>query len=271
MADPYSNISDLDREKQKKLAHALELRAEDDQMKVITDTYLSDIPFTKKMRVLDIGCGTGAVTRIVASKLADGEIVGLDPSYVFLEKARDLSGTFSNISFEQGDGRQLPFGENSFDVVVFHTVLSHMPSPESFLKEAYRVLKPGGYLSVFDGDYASRTVALGKNDPLQCCIEMMKEDNCYDLWLIRKLPSLVRTTGYDVVQFRSFGYLATHPAYMVNFLERGADVLVDGGYIDKKTAGALKEEAHTRVREQRFFGFIPFASLIACKSVTVNK
>lgn len=265
MSDPYAMISKLDESKQKQLAKALELRAQDPQMKNIIDSYLSDIPFERNMQILDIGCGTGAITRIIAEKVEEGKVVGVDPSPIFLEKAMELSAGLSNIAYTPADGRQLPFDEGSFDVALFHTVLTHMPNPESFLLEAYRVLKPGGFLVIFDGDYASRTVALGPNDPLQACIEMMKEYNCHDIWLVRKLPKLVQTVGFRVDQFKSWGYLATNPDYMVNFLERGSDVLAEGGYISVNTAKALKEEAYTRVQEERFFGFIPFASLIARK------
>jgi SAM-dependent methyltransferase len=52
-------------------------------------------------------------------------------------------------------------------VVVFHTILCHVPGPHLALAEAARVLRPGGWLAVFDGDYATTTLALHPSDPLQ--------------------------------------------------------------------------------------------------------
>jgi ubiquinone/menaquinone biosynthesis C-methylase UbiE len=138
------------------------------------DGYLGEIEFPPSARVLEVGCGTGPVTRLLAGRPGVAAAVGVDPSPVFVAKAGELAAGLGNASFEEGDGRTLRFGEGGFDVVVCHTVLCHVPEPERALAEAFRVLRPGGTLAVCDGDYATTTVALAEGDPLQDCIEAVK-------------------------------------------------------------------------------------------------
>jgi len=74
--------------------------------------------------VVEIGCGTGAISRALAARPGVGEVTGVDPSPVFLDRARELSAGTANLSFRQGDGRDLPLPGASFDLAVMHTVLS---------------------------------------------------------------------------------------------------------------------------------------------------
>ena len=167
--------------------------------------------------------------------------------------------------FEQGDGRTLPFGEDEFDLVVMHTVLCHVPQPERVLAEAARVLRPGGTLAVCDGDYATITVALSEDDPLQACIEAVKRAFIHDVWLVRRLPSLLRVAEFEILSTASHGYLQTsEPEYMLSVLDRGADALVVAGG-SPELATALKSEARRRVEADQFFGFIGFVSFVARK------
>jgi ubiquinone/menaquinone biosynthesis C-methylase UbiE len=93
--------------------------------------------------VLEVGCGTGPVVRALAERPGVGEVIGLDPSAILLEHARARSD-HPSLSFVQGDARALPFADNSFDLVVLHTVLCHVPEPDRALREAHRVTAPGG-------------------------------------------------------------------------------------------------------------------------------
>ena len=127
------------------------------------------------------------------------EAVGVDPSPVFIARAGQLATALSNMSFEVGDGRDLRFADGDFDAVVVHTTLCHVPQPERVLAEAARVLRPGGTLAVCDGDYSTITVALGDADPLQACIEAVKSAFIYDVWLVRRLPTLLRSAGLDLI------------------------------------------------------------------------
>ena len=74
---------------------------------------------------------------------------------MFVAKAGELAAELGNLSFEEGDGRALRFGDGDFDVVVCPTVLCHVPEPERVLAEAVRVLRPGEPLAVCDGDYTT--------------------------------------------------------------------------------------------------------------------
>jgi SAM-dependent methyltransferase len=152
-------------------------------------------------------------------------------------------------------------------VVVFHTTLCHVPQPERALAEAARVLRPGGTAAVCDGDYATITVALGEHDPLQACIEAVKGAFLHDQWLVRRLPTLLRAAGFELLRFRSHGYLqAEQPDYILTLIDRGADTLAGWGRIGPELCAALKTEARRRVDAGAFFGFIGFASLIARKA-----
>jgi ubiquinone/menaquinone biosynthesis C-methylase UbiE len=71
--------------------------------------------------------------------------------------------------------------------------LCHIPRPEQALAEALRVLRPGGYLAVFDGDYASTSLAAGNFDPVQCCADAVIDGLVHDRWLRRRLPAMLRS------------------------------------------------------------------------------
>jgi ubiquinone/menaquinone biosynthesis C-methylase UbiE len=75
----------------------------------------------------------------------------------------------------------------SFDAVVFDSTLSHIPDPEQALEEAFRVLRAGGCLAAFDGDYATTTVALGDHDPVQACVDAMMAHSVTDRRVMRPL------------------------------------------------------------------------------------
>ena len=266
MPDLYSTIAAVDPKIQERLAGILELRAADPQQRAMLESYLSEIDFPDATRALEIGCGTGAVARVLARQPKVNETVGIDPSPVFIAKARELSGELGNVVFEEADGRALGFSDGEFDVVVFHTTLCHVPQPERALQEAFRVMRPRGTLAVFDGDYATITVAVGDRDPLQDCVEAMKAAFLNDAWLARRLPTLLRSAGFELITTRSHGYLQTsRPDYMLTLVDRGADTLVAWGRIGLETGASLKAEARRRAEAGEFFGFIGFVSAIARK------
>jgi len=106
-------------------------------------------------RVLDVGCGTGLVLRAVAARLPGAEVLaGVDAAAAMIEVARaraagdPVSG--SRLSFEQGMAEQLPFPDESFDLVVSAVSFHHWNDQAAGLAECHRVLAPGGRLVLTD-------------------------------------------------------------------------------------------------------------------------
>jgi ubiquinone/menaquinone biosynthesis C-methylase UbiE len=265
--DVYATITEAEPAVVEALVDILELRASDPQQREMRDAYLADIEFPSDARVAEVGCGPGPVARALASRPGVGEVVGVDPSPIFIEKGRELARDLPHLTFVEGDARALPLEDSSVDVIVFHTTLCHIPGPELALAEASRVLVAGGVLAIFDGDYATTTCACGDFDPLQTCAEACVASLVHDRWLVRRLPKLVRSAGFELGCFRSHSYAEAPSSggYMLAIIDRGADALLAGGCLTPEAADMLKAEARRRSDAGEFFGHIAYASLIAHK------
>jgi ubiquinone/menaquinone biosynthesis C-methylase UbiE len=266
MPDVYNTITTAERSMLERIATVLEVRASDRQQRHMLEAYLSEIQFPPAAKVIEVGCGTGPVARRLATWPNVAQVIGLDPSAIFIAKARELSADHGNLSFREGYAYPLPFSSAEMDVVVFHTTLCHLSEPGEALREAFRVLRAGGWLAIFDGDYASTTLGTGTLDPLQICAESFRANFIHDSWLARRTPTLAQAVGFRTVCYRSHGYTeAANPDYMLTIVDRGADALVSSGQIGPGLAEALKEEARRRAECHQFFGHISYTSLVAQK------
>jgi SAM-dependent methyltransferase len=101
--------------------------------------------FADGRRVLDAACGTGYGTAILAAA-GGSEVVGVDLDEQVIDAARATAPPATR--FEGADLRDLPFGEDEFDLVVCFEAIEHVPDPETVLDQLYRVLRPDGLLLV---------------------------------------------------------------------------------------------------------------------------
>jgi SAM-dependent methyltransferase len=106
-------------------------------------------------RVLDSGCGGGGTVVAVSEEVACA--VGLDLDARFRDAGTRLAAERKrgNVRFVQGDGLELPFADAAFDLVLSHSVIEHVRSPERYLEECRRVLRRGGQLYLSTAPYLS--------------------------------------------------------------------------------------------------------------------
>lgn len=108
----------------------------------------ADIPPTAA--VLDVACGTGELERLLLNDNPAQVIVGVDLSEQMLSQARQKLSGYRNVSFHQATASQLPFSDQSFEVVVSANAFHYFPQPGMALQEMKRVLKPGGTVVILD-------------------------------------------------------------------------------------------------------------------------
>jgi len=104
-------------------------------------------------RMLDIGTGPGHIPLLLCERDADAHITGIDLSDAMLreaERLRAASPFRERLVFERGDAKRLRYADAGFDAVFSNTILHHLPDPLAFLREACRVLRPGGALLIRD-------------------------------------------------------------------------------------------------------------------------
>ncbi|WP_376087368.1 class I SAM-dependent methyltransferase [Roseomonas sp. CCTCC AB2023176] len=109
-------------------------------------------------RVLDLGCGTGEITRML--RALGAEVTGLDLSEAMLARARAKNGGPHHRAF-LGDAESLPDRDATYDAVVTRHLVWTLPDAPAAFAEWHRVLRPGGRLLIVDGDFVSYT-AIGR-------------------------------------------------------------------------------------------------------------
>jgi ubiquinone/menaquinone biosynthesis C-methylase UbiE len=234
-------MADADRARD--LAARLEGRAKAADEIAARNAYLDLLDIRAGERVLDVGCGSGAVTREIAKRLGSrGVAIGLDPSPALLAIARELAkeaGVGDRVEFREGDARRLPFADGFFDAVVCVTVLSHVPRGEAAISEFVRVLRPGGRLGVFDFD-SDMTAFSHPDRPLTRRIVAAASDAmAVNGWLVRQLPLLFQQAGLVDVRARGFFPIETErQTFYANLADRCAEAAVKMGVITESESRA---------------------------------
>ena len=266
MPDLHNRIREQPDEVLDAIAEAMDVRAREPAMRAICARYLGAVPHDADPRVLEVGCGNGAATAHLLAHLQPAELVGIDPAQGFVRMAKARYDARADVRFHVGDAADTGEPDASFDLVVAHTVFSHLPDPDAALCEARRVLRPGGRLVIFDGDYAASTVALVPGDPLQTAMEAALRHLVHDPYLMRRLPAMAREAGFEVEPLAPHGYVQTEaPDYLLTLLARGVAAAVNEGEMGRELADGFVAEARRRVAAGTFYGAILFVSLSACK------
>ena len=200
--DIFQSIGSLDAEGVQRIVDRLEFRGKDDNFVAMREEYLRQMNLAPDTDLLDLGCGTGVVARALASSESfSGKIVGVDFSSELIEAAKKLAkeeGTSDRIKFRVGDASALEDEDESFDAVILHTLISHVPDPAAVISEARRVARPGSLIAVFDGDYASLTYATGDHRADADMVAAILDAVVANPYVMRELPSILKSAGLEI-------------------------------------------------------------------------
>ncbi len=162
--------------------------------------HLRHLPIPSQGRVLDVGCGSGSMARLIARSFPQAEVVGVDLREQYLEYAKGRAATegLGNLTFRPGDVFALPFPDASFDVVWAKYLLQWLKEPKPALAELKRVTKPGGI--VVSCDYVGFGVehfpiATDLERPLREVMAML-----VDCYIGRKVAPLMIALGFQDVE-----------------------------------------------------------------------
>jgi arsenite methyltransferase len=248
------------------IAKSMNVRASEPAMRAICGRYMARIALPEGARVLEIGCGNGAATKLIMQHVNPAQLVGIDPSSTFINMAGETFAAEPRVSFTLGDAVATGQADACFDLVIAHTVYSHLVDPERALTEARRVLRPAGQLVIFDGDFATLTVALFDGDPLQAAVGAVLRNLVHAPYVMRRLPALVTAAGFSLQSVEPYGYVQTSsPDYLLTLLSRGAHAAVEAGEISQALVDGFDREARRRVANGTFYGAMLFLSLAARK------
>jgi SAM-dependent methyltransferase len=122
--------------------------------RLVAPLFLAWLDLPEGLAWLDVGCGTGVLTRAILEHGAPRSIVGVDPSGPFVDHARRAT-TDARVRFETGSADATGQPDESADAVVAGLVLNFVPDPAAALAEAQRVVCPGGTVGGYVWDYAA--------------------------------------------------------------------------------------------------------------------
>ncbi|MEW7986049.1 MAG: methyltransferase domain-containing protein [Candidatus Thiodiazotropha sp.] len=201
--DPHRFVNDLGDEAVERLISRLESRAKDSVFTNLIDKYASQLILTDPAKVLEVGCGTGAMIRsFVRSEDFNGHAVGIDQSGSFIDAAKSFARherLENRVQFQIGDAHDIDFPSASFDTVIANTLISHVSDPARVLKEMARVVGPGGIIAVFDGDYASLTYAFPDHDFGRQMDSALATASFNNPRVMRDLPRMLDTYGLQLI------------------------------------------------------------------------
>jgi len=220
-----------------------------DQSATLVDLLHSDTFYPAGSIVLEAGCGVGAQTIPLARNSPGARIISVDISAASLAEAgtRAQAAGLSNVQFREADIFALPFAPESFDHIFVCFVLEHLSRPVEALRALDVVLKPGGSITVIEGDHGSAFFH-PDSDPahraIQCQIELQQAAGGNAL-IGRQLHPLLAEAGFHAVHVspRMVYVDSSRPDLVDGFTRKTFTAMIEGVRQSAINAGLATPEA----------------------------
>jgi ubiquinone/menaquinone biosynthesis C-methylase UbiE len=267
--DVYRITDQLDEATLQALVNRLEARGKHPRFIEMMQQYLDAMDIDSAATVLDLGCGTGVASRAIARrKRFAGRVTGIDRSPYLSGIATRLAQEegLHNVEFRAGDSHSLGLGDAAFDAVIAHTLLSHVEDERVVLKEIVRVVKRGGKVGIFDGDYASMTLSVGAAAQAQAMNETIIGAQVTKPWIMREMPGLLREAGLE--RIASFGHVVADIGtadFFAPTLQALRRLLPKSGATSEGEANAWADAMMRRSAEGTYFASSNFYSYVAVR------
>jgi len=220
----------------------------EDQARILEALLHEGTVFRPGSRVLEAGCGNGAQTVALARRSPQARITAVDIDAVSLARAKERlqAAGIASVQLQQADLFAMPFPAASFDHVFICFVLEHLREPVATLRALGRLLRPGGSLTVIEGDHGSVLIhpeSAAVHDAVGALVELQGRAGG-DACIGRRLQSLLVEAGMrDVrVQPRVAYADGSRPAWAEAFTRRTFAAMVDGVREPVLAAGLMTPE-----------------------------
>lgn len=140
----------------------------DRQSAALSASQKTDLEFLKRVRslvklgdsprILDLGCGNGVFTRLIAEVFPDCQVVGWDAEPLLIQSAKAIESSRLQFQLRSFDAPLSTADEAAFDIVIFRQVLMDVPDPVGLLDWAKRLLKKSGYVAAMEPDYSATII-----------------------------------------------------------------------------------------------------------------
>jgi SAM-dependent methyltransferase len=228
--------------------HQREAERLGDQAGTLVDLLHGDTAYPAGSVVLEAGCGVGAQTVTLARRSPEARIISVDVSAASLAEAErrvDAAG-ITNVELCQADIFALPFGDPSFDHVFVCFVLEHLFRPADALAGLRRLLRPGGTITVIEGDHGSASFHPDSDpasDAIQSLIDLQRQSGG-DALIGRRLHPLVVEAGFASVAVspRMVYVDASRPALVDGFTRKTFIAMIEGVRPSVIDAGLIDAE-----------------------------
>jgi ubiquinone/menaquinone biosynthesis C-methylase UbiE len=264
--DPYSATDTLDEPLLDAIVTRLEARSKHPLFKKMLRDYLDAMDIDKVGSVLDIGSGTGVVARTIARRSGfGGQVLGIDLSPSLTKTAARLASDegLERVEFRCGDSRKLELPDAAFDAVVAHTLLSHVADPSRIMQEAARIVRPGGLIGIFDGDFAS--MIFGHADAAKGKVnsEAIIGGVAASPWIMRQMPRMVGAAGLQLVSTFSYAFAELGRAdFWASAIESFRQLVPRSGTMTEQEADAWAEGLRRDSEAGVFFGAMNYYSFV---------
>ncbi|MCX5805280.1 MAG: methyltransferase domain-containing protein [Proteobacteria bacterium] len=205
-----------------------------DQASTLVDLLHSDTAYPAGSRVLEAGCGIGAQTVTLAKNSPGALITSIDISNVSVAEARQkvtMAG-LNNVQFQQGDIFNLPYRPNSFDHVFVCFVLEHLVKPIIALQTLNDYLRPGGTITVIEGDHGSAYFhpdSDAAHQAIHCQVELQRRAGG-NAMIGRELYPLLLGAGYNSIHVspRMVYVDSSKPGLVEGFTKKTFTAMIEG-------------------------------------------